>query len=175
MTITVEDGTGVANANSYITLADALTLAENLGSPTPDMTEAQLIQGIREVHKHALRFSGTRTHITQSELCDWPRTDATYYGQSGVIAEDEIPDAVIQAQVLAAVDIHAGLNISGTTGGRAVASERVEGAVAVSYFNNGATSSSQRSEAVMEMLQPVFRDVTSQQGGGTGFGLPLRR
>lgn len=175
MTITIEDGTGVVNANSYIDLVDAVVLAENLGSPTPDMTEADLIKGIREVHKYAAQFSGTRTHPEQSELCDWPRTNATYYGELGVIAEDEIPSAVIQAQVLAAVDVHAGLKVSGINTGRSIASEAVSGAVSVSYFNNGSTSNSQRSEAVGEMLNPVLSSTTSQSGGGSGFGLPLRR
>ena len=154
MAIVVEDGTGVANANSYITLADALTLADNMGIPTPDMTESDLIQGMSEVHKYADQFKGTRTHEDQSVLADWPRTGAYRYGV--LVDSDSIPGEVPVAQVVAAVSIHGGTEIFGTSDGRKVASEAVDGAVEVSYFEGGSLGDQTTIKQTQSILKPLM-------------------
>jgi hypothetical protein len=157
MTIIVEDGTVVANANSYISLVDAQSLADNLGYNTVTLTEDDVIKGMREVHKYSMQFKGTRVNADQSVLADFPRNDVWKYGN--LVANDSIPDELKQAQVEAAISINGGTVSFGVDDGKKVASEAVSGAVSISYFDNGSSSSgSQRVEATYQTLQPLLNN-----------------
>lgn len=139
MALTVETGTGLPNADSYITLADARTYAANYGLTLPtDDTEAEvaLRQGCQYIELQEPRYSGVRSSTSQALA--WPRTDAS--NSVGVDYQDNVvPIQLGRAQVAAAAEFAKGTDVRATDDGKSVASEAVTGAVAVSYFNNGKT------------------------------------
>lgn len=104
----MEDGSGVAGANSYVSIADADAFHEARGnsdwtdvSSSPDQGKAAaLIRGTAYIDaKYRARFPGSRTNGRDQTL-EWPRTDACD-AEGEEISSDEIPqeikDAVCEA------------------------------------------------------------------------------
>lgn len=79
MPLTVEDGTIVAGAESYITVAAANTYHANRGNATwTALTDEQCEQALRKatdymVQVYRLRWAGYRKSASQT--LDWPRTE----------------------------------------------------------------------------------------------------
>lgn len=77
MTLTVEDGTGKADAESYISVADASTYHANRGNTTwATMSTTEMEQALRRAtdylgQAYRNRWAGYRTVSTQA--LDWPR------------------------------------------------------------------------------------------------------
>jgi hypothetical protein len=106
MSLVVEDGTGKENADSYVELADAVTYANARGLTFPASpagpAEAALIRATAAIDAtYRARFPGEKTNGRSQSLC-WPRK---YAGdaEGNPIAEDEIPQEVINATIEAAV------------------------------------------------------------------------
>jgi hypothetical protein len=141
MALTVEDGIGLAGADSYISLADARTYAASYGYALPvDDTEAEvtLRNGALYVDLQESCFSGSR--LTNTQALSWPRKDFT--NALGVDLDDgAMPVALGYAQVAAAAEFAKGIDVRASDDGKAIESETVTGAVAVSYFNTGSGSS----------------------------------
>jgi hypothetical protein len=83
MSLAVEDGTGLANADSYVSVADCATYATDraLSFPTTDNAacEAALRRATAAIdNRYRLRFTGYRTH-RRAQALEWPRTGAYYY------------------------------------------------------------------------------------------------
>ncbi|MGL6147747.1 MAG: DnaT-like ssDNA-binding protein [Plesiomonas sp.] len=152
----VETGSGLANADSYITLIDARALAEKYGLTLPDddtAAEVALRNGAAYVDMQEARFSGERATWTQALA--WPRTNAsTAYGSD--IQSDSIPPQVLKSQVCAAAEYGSGTDVRATDDGKAIASEEVTGAVAVSYFNNGKTGTTVTITKAIDALKPLM-------------------
>jgi hypothetical protein len=78
MTLIVEDGTALATAESYVSVADASTILTARGSDQwMTMTTTQMEQALRRatafmVGRYRLRWLGTRMTMTQA--LDWPRS-----------------------------------------------------------------------------------------------------
>ena len=161
MTITVENGTVVAGADSYVSLAAARVIASAIGLTLPVAdadAEVALRKGRLYVDGYEPQFSGQR--VSQTQTLAWPRQFAAIYGYywpSGTI-----PPALIDAQVMAASAIAGGANPWAADDGKAVASEAVDGAVSISYHYNGKTGSSVRLTQADNALQPLL---TSGVGG----------
>jgi hypothetical protein len=151
----VEDGSIVPDADSYIDLAGARTLADRLGLVLPDddpLAEVALRLGADYITVLEPQLCGSRVSSTQS--LSYPRAGVTLYG--GDVAIDVIPSQVIRAQVIAAAEYGAGVNVRASTDGRATATERVEGAVTVQYFNNGENGSTVTITAAVDALRPLI-------------------
>jgi hypothetical protein len=77
MTLIVENGSGLADAESYISVADADTYFANRGYTLWDtMTEAEKEQALRRatdftLQLYRLKWKGTR--VTGTQALDWPR------------------------------------------------------------------------------------------------------
>ena len=77
MTIIVEDGTGLANAESYVSVVDANTYHSKIGNDTwTDLDTSVKEQLLRKatdymVAQYRLQYAGYRRYSTQS--LDWPR------------------------------------------------------------------------------------------------------
>lgn len=84
MSLIVEDGSGVTGAESYISVANAITYCTNWGYSTwLALTTAQQEQSLRQattymISEYRMRWKGRRVLITQG--LDWPRV--------GVVLED---------------------------------------------------------------------------------------
>lgn len=155
MALIVEDGSIVPNADSYVSLADARTLAAryNLALPVDDTeAEAALRNGAGYIGLQEPQMCGTRVSALQSLA--YPRQNVTLYGFP--VASDSIPDQIKQAQVIAAVEYGKGTDVRASTDGRATSMERVEGAVTVQYFNNGATGATTIITAAIDALRPLL-------------------
>lgn len=142
MALIVEDGSIVANADSYVSLVDARAKAALYGWALPaDDTgaEAALRNGAKYADMSELRFGGSRVSAGQSLA--WPRVGARKT-TGFVIDSDVVPDEMICAQIAAAVEYGNGTDVRATNDGRSIASQEVTGSVKQSYFNNGKTGES---------------------------------
>lgn len=104
MPFTVEDGTGLANANSYATVAhfrDYLTLrgrsGVDAGSIADEAVEHLLVLATDYIEaRWAHRFRGQRS--TSEQRLSWPRTQA-YDELGNKIGEESVPQKVADACV----------------------------------------------------------------------------
>ena len=133
MAFIVEDGAGLAGANSYLAVADADTYHtdnnQSAWSGTDAEKQAALIKASRHVDGH-YRFKGAKASAAQA--LEWPRSGATDW--SGHVASglpQRLKDAVAE---LALAALSADLDPALERGG-AAASERI-GDLAVTYADD---------------------------------------
>ena len=151
----VEDGTIVSGADSYVNLVDARALAAkyNLALPVDDTeAEAALRNGASYIGLQEPFMCGSR--VSPLQELSFPRLGATLYGYD--VASNTIPARVIRAQVIAAIEYGKGTDVRASSDGRATSLERVEGAVTVQYFNNGATGANTVITAAIDALRPLL-------------------
>lgn len=106
-TFVVEDGTGLADANSYLSEADADQYFENHGNPTSwsSLVQADKEEALRLGTQYldavyGNRWKGERVLATQA--LDWPRNNVS--DRDGFAVEtDEVPTAVKDATAEAAI------------------------------------------------------------------------
>ncbi|MGL4480851.1 MAG: DnaT-like ssDNA-binding protein [Aeromonas veronii] len=155
MALVVETGAVVPGADSYVSLADARALAASYGITLPaddTAAEAALRNGAVYVGLQEPFMCGRRVSASQSLA--YPRQGVSLYGFT--LASDVIPPQIVHAQVVAAVEYGAGTDVRASSDGRVTETERVEGAVTVSYFNNGATGATTTITAAMDALRPLL-------------------
>ena len=156
MALVVEDGTGKADADSFISLIGARALAEKYGItlPTNDTAaEVVLRQGCQYVVLQEKCFNGGR--LTTRQALPWPRTGATNaYGVE--YADGDMPVQLGYSQVYAAAEYAAGKDVRASDDGLSVAGKEVTGAVAVSYFNNGKTGKAITITKSLDALAPLM-------------------
>ena len=153
MALIVEDGTGLVDSDSYISLADARTFAANYGITLPaDDTEAEITlrKGTQYVDLQEDCFAGDRLNDTQALA--YPRDD-----------DSGMPKVLGRATVYAAAEFALGTDVRATDDGKSIASEEVTGAVAVSYFNNGKTGGTVTITRAMDALKSLL--VTCKNNG----------
>lgn len=151
----VEDGSGKSDADSYVSLADARVLAAKYGFSLPvEDTEAEtaLRNGALYVDLQEPLMCGRR--VSPEQTMAFPRTGIRLFGFD--VSRTSIPSQVIRAQVIAAVEYGKGTDVRGTSDGRATSMERVEGAVTVQYFDNGANGSIVTITAAIDSLRPLL-------------------
>jgi hypothetical protein len=83
MALVVEDGSGLANAESYVSVADCVTYAANRALTFSDTDMAAAEAAMRRAtsaidNRFRSRFVGYRTR-RHSQALEWPRTGAYYY------------------------------------------------------------------------------------------------
>lgn len=104
MPISVEDGTGLSTANSYVSESDADTYFDNRANTdwtdSTDDKEAALIRGSAAIDAiYRSRFPGWRVNGRDQGL-EWPRTNAFDYEG---LAIDGVPVEIINATCEAAL------------------------------------------------------------------------
>jgi hypothetical protein len=142
MALTIEDGTGVTNADSYASRAAFIAYAlSQYGTVIADDDAADPPMRRAYAYLSSLTWNGTKTH-GRGQTGAWPRTGVTDC-EGIAIAADEIPQEVIDAQFELALVERAtpgALSPSGSVAQSAVASERVD-VIAVSYDTSRLTGS----------------------------------
>lgn len=136
--IIVEDGTGVAGANSYADTSELIEYAEARGIIIPEEEEALeslLLKGMDYLTALGFGFVGDRTFDTQP--LDWPRTVWNRYGATFV----GVPAAVKSAQIVAALAANSG-DILGVTSisQSSTATRKTVGPITVEYSAGGGAS-----------------------------------
>ena len=155
MALVVETGSVVPGADSYVSLADARTLATSYGLTLPaDDTEAEVALRNGAVYVGLQEPSMCGRRVSASQSLAYPRQGVSVYGFS--LASDVIPPQVIHAQVVAAAEYGAGTDVRASSDGRVTETERVEGAVTVSYFNNGVTGATTTITEALDALRPLL-------------------
>lgn len=135
MALVIEDGTGVEGANSFATVAQARAVASTRGRAFPADTvdgnaaaEKLLIGAYDYLVARGGEFKGTQT--TRDQTGPFPR--------EGVIASgfeydcDEIPDKIVLAQILLAIESQTQALFVNETDQRLVRM-KIEGAVELQY------------------------------------------
>lgn len=154
MALTIEDGSGVAGANSYIDVAAARAYAAARGLTLPAAdgdVEALLIKSMDFIEAYRGDFQGLKTAATNP--LQWPRTGVTLDGYP--LAEDAIPQALKDAQAQLAVDAQ-NADLMPTGSGREVVMERVD-VVQVQYAESGNTNPQPIFTKAEALLKPLFK------------------
>ena len=155
MALVVEDGSVTPGADSYVSLANARALAASYGLALPaDDAEAEVALRNGAVYVGLQEPSMCGRRVSASQSLAYPRRGVSLYGFA--LASDVIPPQIVHAQVVAAVEYGAGTDVRASSDGRVTETERVEGAVTVSYFNNGATGATTTITAAMDALRPLL-------------------
>lgn len=126
ITLVKEDGTGLANANTYADVADANAYLENTGRKdawsaySSAEKSAALVQGTDYLDQYyRSRFKGVRFSATQR--LEWPRNEV--YDELGNLVDaadipEEVPNAAIEFAFEAAAGPLAPTPAASETGGR---------------------------------------------------------
>lgn len=129
----IEDGTGVAGANSYATVAQLEAYAQLRGLPLPaDEAEKErlLIRAMDYIEAKAPDFSGTRYSIEQS--LQWPRYGVFVDGHE--LLYNTIPSILIEAQCdIAANSVGLDLLPTQAPSAKGAVTQETVGPVSVSY------------------------------------------
>lgn len=170
MPLIVEDGSIVPNADSYVSLADARALAANYGLSLPEddtAAEAALRNGAVYVGLVESQMCGRRVSAAQSLA--YPRTGVTLNGFP--VANNVIPSQLIRAQIIAGVTYGTGVDVRGNSDGRMVQTERVEGAVTVSYFNTSSSTGNGSTTAITAADDALRALICGGQNNGYSFNV----
>lgn len=139
MALIVEDGSGtVVGANSYVTLDEVKSYATARGEPfAASDTE---IEGFAVKAKDYLesfrgQFTGKKTSVTQ--ILQYPRVGSTVDGDA--FPSDAIPQELKNAQCQLCIDCAEYGDLSPSTDGYAIASEKVD-VIEIEYASGGRLS-----------------------------------
>ncbi len=156
MTLIVEDGSIVPNANSYTSLVDARAYLSSMGyelNADDTIAEQQLIKGFNYVNSFESQYQGCR--VSPIQTGSFPRSNV--YINGFPLASDSIPTQLIQAQSLAAYEENkesGSLFPSGSN--QTITSEEVVGAIKVSYADNGLDSNAKSFGFIDSLLGALF-------------------
>lgn len=146
-TIIVEDGSIVANANSYVSVAEYEAWAEDRQLTVGGHPEAQLIKAMDFLE--TLSFIGDKK--TRDQSLQWPRDNV--YIDGFEYESTEIPQALKEAQYAIAASILAGIDpLAAIT--RAVKREKVD-VIEVEYMDNASATDISRS--ISRSIQKLIR------------------
>lgn len=163
MALIVEDGTGLANAESYVSVAEATTYHADRGNAAwaaiaTDTIREQLLRKATNFMSQNYRMRWASFRVTVAQALDWPRAwvalrDAPYgYGSFSAY----VPNNVVPVEVRRACAELALLANSGDLNPpleRATASEKV-GEIAVTYDVHGPEY--KRYRAIDQILSPYL-------------------
>jgi hypothetical protein len=131
MALVIENGSIVANADSYVTTAEFLEYTIPRGitfAGTAGSSEQTLLQAMD--YLETVNFYGRKS--TKEQSLQWPRSGV--YIDDWLVENDEIPQILKSAQIQIALAIDAGNNPSATVG-REVKREKV-GEIEVEYMDS---------------------------------------
>jgi hypothetical protein len=124
LSIVVEDGTGLDNADSYVDTAFVRSYASKRGVALPvsdDDLIPFLIQAMDYIESFADQFIGIPTTTTQA--LSWPRSNVTV---NWIITPNNVvPDKIKQAQAAAAIVASTGTSLMPVESGQFIVSEKI--------------------------------------------------
>jgi hypothetical protein len=160
MALVVEDGTSVAGANTYVSLADAREFALDRGVtlPADDPTaSALIIKAMDYIESFRSQYQGTKTSSTQS--LQWPRNCVEIDGDP--FPNDSIPAELIAAECQGVMEIFAGADLQANSGGQMVKVEKVdviEQQFMTAAEMGSATGMTINFTKINALLEPLFKD-----------------
>ena len=155
MTLTVEDGTIVAGANTYLTEAEANIILADFGyTLTPATAEADLRTAAQYLESFRESYQGMKVDSTQA--LQWPRNGVVI--DCFDIASTTIPNEVKYAQALAAYENGLGNKLQANTNGQTIIEKTVVGAVSVKYADSGQDSGQLNFSQIDSYIQPLLEN-----------------
>jgi hypothetical protein len=154
MTLVIENGTNVANANSYTTLAEirAYALARGVTLPAVDATlEIAAIKAMDYLESIRAQYQGLKTYSTQA--LQWPRTGV--WIDNVEFPSTSIPKLLKDAQCQLCIELNNGIDIMPTSTGYGIKREKVD-LIETEYDVNIGTSISYM-RAVVALLDPLLK------------------
>ena len=146
--------------NSYVTEAELQTYADNRGiTISASDPTILLIQAMDYMETRS--YKGNKTD--ESQDLEWPREKVFVNGEE--LADDTVPERIKQAQMTAALIYDEGGDLLGSVGQR-VLSQTVEGAVSVTYSEQG------QQTQVYPKMTALLKDYLA---GGTGSSFTVTR
>lgn len=124
MTIIVEDGSDVPDANSYVSLDNARTYAVSRGFVLPSddaLATVNLMLAMDYLEAQSLRYQGEKTSADQS--LQWPRKYVTVDRRA--FPEDQIPKQLVTAQCWLACQSGTGVDLMPNYVGVGIKSEKL--------------------------------------------------
>lgn len=167
MALTVEDGTNVAGADAYSSVADcsawAIKYYGHALTGSPDDKEAAIRRAV--AYLDGLKWKGTRTHGRGQSLA-WPRGGVTDC-EGLTIASDEIPDELIFAQhVLARIEFQSPGALSPSLNlGAVVKREKVD-VIEVEYDTARMQGNADELRQIVTMAMDKIKCLLAVQPGG---------
>lgn len=156
MALTIEDGTRVAGANSFATVAEARAYATERGLTLPatdPAVEQLLIRACDYLQSLEDRYKGARVDSTQALA--WPRQAVYMFGDLEPLADTAIPSYLKAAQCQLAVDLNT-TELMPLGASREVLSETV-GPLSTTYARSGVTAQQPQPAKALSLLQPLMR------------------
>jgi hypothetical protein len=135
MSLIIEDGSIVDNANSLVTREDFILYAASIGTTIIDDENADilLIKAMNFIDSHENKLKGARTKRDQS--LSFPRYNLRINGWAW--NTDEIPIEAINCQMELALELNSGIDLYNPTFSKGPRiEETVSGAVTVKYGTN---------------------------------------
>lgn len=182
MALEIEDGSGKADSNSYVTVAEAQAYAAARGVVLPAAeadVETLLVQSMDYLESFRSKYQGRKTWPRPDMDVSHPDAQALQWPRTGVVLDCDynLPDNVIpqelkQAQMQAAIEVFNGLVLMPSTDGRVVKREKVD-VIETEYMTadetGGGAVGSPSFPALEALLEPLFNAC------GGGFFLRTRR
>ena len=170
ITITVEDGSNVANANSFVTIAEARSYAGARGVTLPvadDSLAVMLIKACDYLEAQANRYQGEITN--ESQALQWPRIDVYISGSKTAFPSNAIPKQIKSAQSSLVVAISEGVDIMPNYSAADFVTEETVGPITTKYADPTKIGITPTLTNVEALLQPLFGSTL------TGFALRTTR
>jgi hypothetical protein len=126
MALVIENGSLVAGANSYVSVAEARAYAAARASTLPEdnaEVEAALIVAVDYLESLGAKYQGKKVDPATQEL-QWPRQSVEIDGWQ--VPVDTIPKQLKNAQIQLAIENAAGVDLMPTGDGREVIREKVD-------------------------------------------------
>lgn len=161
MALTLEDGTGVVDADSYASLAELNAYAASRGITLAgnDAAKEVLLRNAADyLDSLESRFKGDR--VDPEQALAWPRSGVYLFESEVEFANDAIPAQLIKAQCQLACDAEAGgTNLLPNGSGREVLRTKVD-VIETEYAKTGQGAVLPRFTKALAILEPLF------SGGG---------
>ena len=157
ITITVEDGSNVANANSFVTIAEARSYAVERGVTLPvadDSLAVMLIKACDYLEAQANRYQGEITN--ESQALQWPRIDVYISGSKTAFPSNAIPKQLKSAQSSLVVAISEGVDVMPNYSAGGFVTEETVGPITSKYAVPSKIGITPTLTNVEALLQPLF-------------------
>lgn len=154
MSIIIEDGSIVAGANSYASLAEARAYATARGKTLPaDDTalSALLITSVDYLEAQRARYQGSK--VSAEQWLQFPREGV--YIDGVPLEATAIPAILKQAQIRLAIEVNSGVDLMPTRSGPFIKKEEV-GPIVTEYSEKVGVSVEPEMTAVEALLAPLF-------------------
>lgn len=151
----VEDGTIVANANSYVTVEEFRAYATDRNITLPvdnDIVAGHLVSACDYLESRRRDYKGVKTDPTTQPL-QWPRADV--YIDGVLLDQNTIPTVLKFAQFQLAIEKIQGVDLLPTNDEPFVVKEEV-GAIKTTYSDDVAVNAPPRMRSVENWLEPLL-------------------